>query len=600
MTFKLLELGKFILKSKTLLLWLCAIYFVNFLPYEPIKRMFGDKQVVASPIRVSLAKVSSQKSIWGSYIAGRFAEKQRDFEIAANLLDKVLKEDAENDRLIGKTFLLFLGSGKYDRSLELAEKLGEQNLDKRNSATMFAQILLAARAVKTDLLREARERLQKMPNSGLEKLSKPIAIAWVNAGLGEFQEAFSQISNLSEESGFGKLADLHLALLNESAGRHKKALAIYQDATANLNEAPVRFVRAFGSFLVRNKQIDKARELYTSYLTIHPGSYLITHELERLNLGDKPSFYVNNAVGGFAEGMFNLASALPADRVAEVVLLFARIATYLRPDFPKAQLLMGNILDVLKRYNDSIEIYKSVEPNSPYSWLSDLKMAENLNSVDRINEARALLQKLANQRPKEIQPLMYLGNFLRKRKDFIGAERAYNRAFERLGAVKPDDWELFYYRGICRERQKKWRNAEKDFLRALELNPNQPYVLNYLGYSWVDQGRNLDKARAMIELAVEQRRDDGYIVDSMGWVLYRLGQYVGAVKHLESAVELRPLDPIINDHLGDAYWRVGRKYEARFQWKRALSFDPEIEEVRKIRSKIENGLKQPKVMGSNR
>ena len=499
-----------------------------------------------------------------------------------------------------KTFLLFLGSGKFDRSLELAEKLGKQNMANQNSATMFAQILLAARAVKTDLLREARDRLQEMPDSGLEKFSKPIAIAWVNAGLGEFKEAFSQISDLSEQSGFGKLANLHFALLNESAGHRKKALVIYQDATANLNEAPIRFVRAFGSFLVRDKQIDKARELYKSYLAIHPGSYLISHELERLNRGEKPSFYVNDAVGGFAEGMFNLASALPADRAGEVALLLARIATYLRPDFPKAQLLMGNILDVLKRYSDSIEIYKSVEANSPHSWLAGLKMAENLNNVDRINEAKALLQKLANQRPKEIEPLMYLGNFLRKRKDFIGAERAYNRAFKRLGVIKPDDWELFYYRGISRERQKKWRKAEKDFLRALELNPNQPYVLNYLGYSWVDQGRNLDKARAMIELAVEQRSKDGYIVDSMGWVLYRLGHYVRAVKHLELAVELMPLDPIISDHLGDAYWRVGRKYEARFQWRRALSFGPEKEEIRKIRAKIEKGLKQPKVMGSTR
>ena len=174
--------------------------------------------------------------------------------------------------------------------------------------------------------------------------------------------------------------------------------------------------------------------------------------------------------------------------------------------------------------------------------------------------------------------------------DFAGAERAYNRAFQRLAEVTPNYWSLYYYRGISRERQKKWSEAEKDFLQALELNPDQPYVLNYLGYSWVDQGVNLDRAKAMIERAVEQRRDDGYIVDSMGWVLYRLGAYGEAVQHLERAVELRPLDPIISDHLGDAYWRVGRRQEARFQWRRALNLDPEREEIGKIETKIKNGL----------
>ena len=159
-----------------------------------------------------------------------------------------------------------------------------------------------------------------------------------------------------------------------------------------------------------------------------------------------------------------------------------------------------------------------------------------------------------------------------------------------IGAMKERHWILLYSRGIALERSKQWSRAENDFLAALKLNPNQPYILNYLGYSWVDQGINLDRAKTMIERAVKLRPNDGYIVDSLGWALFRIREFPVAVQHLERAVELRPQDPTINDHLGDAYWRVGRRNEARFQWRRSLSLGPEPDQAAQIRSKIRDGL----------
>ena len=170
------------------------------------------------------------------------------------------------------------------------------------------------------------------------------------------------------------------------------------------------------------------------------------------------------------------------------------------------------------------------------------------------------------------------------------AVKAYDEAVKRIGALERRHWSLLYTRGIALERSKQWPRAEADFLAALEFEPEQPYVLNYLGYSWVDQGINLERAQKMIERAVELRPNDGYVVDSLGWVLYRLGKFAGAVRELERAVELRPEDPIINDHLGDAYWRVGRRQEARFQWRRSLSLEPEDDLLAVLRDKIKAGL----------
>ena len=225
-----------------------------------------------------------------------------------------------------------------------------------------------------------------------------------------------------------------------------------------------------------------------------------------------------------------------------------------------------------------------------------MRIADNLNELENLDGAVRLLRIMADEQSDRPEPLIKLGNLLRYIHRFHDAIRAYDRAFDRIDTIKKSDWSLYYNLGIALERTKQWARAEDNFLKALELEPDQPFVLNYLGYSWVEQGRNLGRARKMIEKAVSQRREDGYIVDSLGWVLYRLGEWEDAARHLERAVLLRPQDAVINDHLGDALWRVGRRNEARFQWNRALTLEPDANLVKGIENKLENGLGEPVVL----
>jgi Flp pilus assembly protein TadD len=208
----------------------------------------------------------------------------------------------------------------------------------------------------------------------------------------------------------------------------------------------------------------------------------------------------------------------------------------------------------------------------------------------------AELDRLAAERPESYEPLSRKGDLLRVEERFAEAVEAYDGAVERLerqGEIEPRHWSLLYFRGIALERSDQWERAEVDFKHALGLQPDQPYVMNYLAYSWVEKKQNLDEAEAMLVRAVKLRPRDGYIVDSLGWVYYRLGRYNEAVEQLERAVALRPQDPTINDHLGDALWQVGRRNEARFQWHRALSLEPEEDEVPVIEKKIEQGVTVP-------
>jgi Flp pilus assembly protein TadD len=239
----------------------------------------------------------------------------------------------------------------------------------------------------------------------------------------------------------------------------------------------------------------------------------------------------------------------------------------------------------------AIKVYERVPANSPLKRNAQIQLATDLDSVDRSDEAIKILKAVAAEDPKDVEAVMALGNIERSRKKFADCVQTYSQGLNGLPAPnEKNNWVYYYYRGICEERSKQWSKAEADMRKALDLQPEQAHVLNYLGYSWIDQGVNLDEGMRMIKRAVDQRPDDGYIVDSLGWAFYRIGNYEDAVKTLERAIDLKPEDPTINDHLGDAYWRVGRTLEAKYQWAHARDLKPEPEELPKIEAKIESGL----------
>ena len=255
-----------------------------------------------------------------------------------------------------------------------------------------------------------------------------------------------------------------------------------------------------------------------------------------------------------------------------------------------ALLSLGDLYEAMKKPDLANRIYERVPLNSPLLRNAQIQLAMNLDALDRPDEAKAHLEKLVSANPGDLEAIMALGNVLRGRKEFAECADVYSKGIGTISKDEKSNWVIYYFRGICYERSKQWPKAEADLKKSLGLYPEQPHVLNYLGYSWIDQGAHLDDGMSMIKRAVEQRADDGYIVDSLGWAFYRIGNYEEATKHLEKAVELRPEDPTINDHLGDAYWKVGRSLEARFQWSHARDLKPEPDELAKIEAKLKSGL----------
>jgi Flp pilus assembly protein TadD len=244
----------------------------------------------------------------------------------------------------------------------------------------------------------------------------------------------------------------------------------------------------------------------------------------------------------------------------------------------------------LRQPEKAIDYYGRVPEKSPYRRDAEMQRALNLAENNQSAEAVKQLKVLLDRDKTDMRTYLALGGVYAQDKNFADAAKIYDAAVEQIKTPERKDWPVFYQRGIAYERLKQWDKAEPNFRKALELYPDQPQVLNYLGYSWVDRGENLDEALGMIKKAVELRPQDGYIVDSLGWAYYMLGRYDEAVVELEKAVKLRPEDPTINDHMGDAYWRVGRLLEATFQWNHAIAGKPEPEDLVKIEEKLKKGL----------
>ncbi len=538
----------------------------------------GNGQAAGQTIP-GIQKVSAS----GKYLAGRYARRSRDFGTAADFLSDALSIDASNRQIRRQTFFALIAGGRMAEAAVLAKEIVAA--DKGAAVANLSLVVEDAVASRFDA---AAKRLDTMPRRGMSTFAAPLLLAWAKAALGDTDGAIKSLDALKKIASFSALRSMHVGLIYEQAG--KTALAEEALKKASKETDSVRVVMGYGHFLERQGRVSEAEALYKSY-TEKNSSDALDGTFERIAAKRPPPDFVATPKDGLAEVFFNLAGTLAQGRSSDLALIYGQMALRLRPDFPLAQLLLGGLLESLSRNAEAIALYKKVDPKSPVSWSARLRQASNLDEMGKTEEAIALLERMAAERKDRFEPLIRIGDSHRSKKKFEDAITAYDRAIKRVGALEKSHWSLLYARGIAYERAKQWPNAEKDFLKALELSPEQPFVLNYLGYSWVDQGIKLERAKKMIRRAVELRPNDGYIVDSLGWVLYRLGDYSEAAKNLERAVVLRPEDPTINDHLGDAYWRVGRKFEARFQWKRALSLDPDEELIPKIEDKLRNGLK---------
>lgn len=556
------------------------------LPLLPLvacaQEQIGDGRVVVG------VPIVSESSPAGAYLAGRFALETGDLAVAADDFGAALKADPDNLEIRRQVFLLRLAAGDYPEALDAARGLVELGRDADE-----ARLLLGLERMKAGQPDAAQAEFARIGSRSVIALPLPVIDAWAEFAAGARSTAIAAIGAPDRSQGLAVLRTYHQAAMLGLDGRPAEGLALLAPGFDGTTPAPLRLVQIRTQLEVDAGELEAARGTVDAALRATPDDPQLATLKEAVEAGRKNLAPIRDPLTGMADALIGVAEALGEQQGTAEGLLLARAGSYVAPEMPDTQLVLARLLLIQDKPAEAARTLERIDRGSPQAWSARLLQAQAYEDSDQDDVAVRELTAMAAERPERVEAVVALADLYRRDERYAEAEKAYGEAITRRPGDSGRDWRLHYARGVALERLKRWPEAEAALLQALELEPEQPMILNYLGYSWVDQGLNLDRAKAMLHKAVELRPEDGYIVDSLGWAYFRLGEFDRAVTYLEKAVELEPGDATVNDHLGDAYWRAGRQREARFQWERALTFKPEPEIVGQIEAKLQRGLPPP-------
>jgi tetratricopeptide (TPR) repeat protein len=551
-----------------------------------IRFAFLGLAVLASGCTGLSSPPSADKNGFATYLSARFAADDQDISHAAHYYRESLRTDPDNSDLLALSFFYSTLSGDFKTASVMADHVATKIPDDRGS-----RLLLATVALKDRDYAEARKQIAlsaKDPSTLVVSLFD----AWAAAGAGDSAAANADLDRLMTQVAVENLAAYHKAMLAEYEGKPVEAEAAYRKALTG--SASPRIVDAYGRFLERSGRTDDALALYNHFAQNSILSPVALAGLARIKAGIKPDPMATTPQEGAAEVLFGIAAALTDAPNADGSIFYLRLALYLRPDLALGDILLADRFESLHKYGEAIAVYRRIDKASPYYQMAVVRAALDETRDQNLDGAIADLKALTQDHSDDTEGWMVLGDTYRSAEKYDAAVDAYDHAIAALGTPEQNDWPLYYARATAEDSLHRWDAAEADLNTALKLSPDEPEVMNFLGYSWVDQGRKITEALAMLEKARSLRPFDGYIVDSVGWAYYRLGRYDDAAKALEDAVLLVPSDPTINDHFGDALWRTGRHIDARFQWDHALTFGAQADEKKLLEQKLKTGLADDK------
>lgn len=529
---------------------------------------------------------------YGSYLAARVAHIRQNYNLAADYYIKSIKLGVKDPELLSKTYLLLTNEGRIDEAAEYA-KQSIQTGDKSN----FVRFVLMSNEAKNQNYDKAIEYVNDIKDKSYKNAIAPLFNAWILAGKNDKEKALKELSKLKKDKGLLSFYHMHQGMIfdyfNDTESAQKEFDKIIEDKNLEIS---FRSLQIITNFYIRNSQITKAQDIIKQYNNKNLNTKMFAELLNTTYNIDKSKSIpiIDTPQKGLSEAIFNIG-VIFRDYQSDIAQIFTSLSLYLNNDNDVARISLADLLEKAQRYDEAIKQYEKISLNSPLYYMANLKISaiylENKNHEESLQKLKELLIHY----PNDYNILFNLGEVNRitnKNKDAI---KYYNLALEKLPNSLKEDWTIYYALGIAYEKSNQWEKAEQSLQKALKISKRHPFVLNYLGYIWLENNQNYNEALYMIFEAYKQNPENGHIMDSMGWALYRMGKYTEALSVLERAAEYLPTNAVVCDHLGDVYWQTGRKSEAKHQWQHALSLkeDAELLDKDTIRKKITEGVKKP-------
>lgn len=554
----------------------CTGNFINLQEYEKKAVMYQEKQ----------------DSVYGNYLAGRIAHIRQDYNRAAQYYIKTIDKGVINTEILGRTYIILASQGKIDEAVKYA-LLAREKGDENN----FIDIINAAYSFKQKDYQSARKQLGAINEDSYKNLIAPLFNAWSYAGENNYEKAKEELNKIANTDEMKTVYRLHMGLIAEYFNQFEVAQKFYEEIINDQsNDMSFRALQIISNFFVRQNQKDKALTMISRYYGAGNLKEMLSSLSDKIKVGDnKTAPIVNTPDIGVSEVFLEIALLFKSIAAGyDYAQVYMAISQYFNEDNDIAKVAMADIFEERLMYDDANKYYDSIMKKSEMYYPAQIKKANNLSSEKKYDEAAKVLKKLLKDNPKNFQVLFNLGDVLRISNNQEDAIKYYTEAIDSIFYESEKYWPVYYALAISYDRNNQWQKAEENLEKALKISNRNPQVLNYLGYSWLKSGINIDKAVALILEAYEKEPNDGVIMDSLGWVYFKTGDYQNAILYLEKASELNPQNAVISDHLGDAYWRGGRKNEAIFLWKQALIQREDEEDInkKKIKNKIRNGLKK--------
>jgi tetratricopeptide (TPR) repeat protein len=526
------------------------------------------------------APAAAADTAYGMFLAGNAALNEGRSGDAAKFLDAARTQSGEDGEVTERAFTAALLAGDIDRAAALAPSGATAS----DPARRLGRLVKAVEALADGKGKLAKDELSAeqigFPHRGAAALLQP----WVAAAAGDVEGSLVRPQVRGPESGmvsfFGQIGQAHLF---ERARRYDEAETDFKAVTAGDTPSDIAVI-VYGGFLERRGRRADAIALYDAALTRDPADLALKAARTRAAAG-KPAPAAPSLREGAAFALLAPAVTASEAKQTQVALAYLRLALRLDSSRNDVWLMVGDVLQELGDVEGARAAYSRPKPGAPEYPAGQAKLAWSYQTAG--DSATAIRLARAGAATGDRDARLTLADLLR-------ATEAYPESIQLLsgliGDARQPDWRLHYARGAAFERHGDWKAAEADLVQALKLRPEEPELLNYLGYAWIDRGERLQEALGMVQKAVAAAPRSGPIVDSLGWAYYRLGDYPKAVEKLEQAVELEAGDPEINNHLGDAYWMVGRKVEAQFQWRRVLTLNPDAKIKADAERKLAEGL----------